>query len=57
VVGAVAQFFFEWEWWDFVMALSSLAFVLALISALCRKKPATSDLPDPGVSAAKRPGF
>lgn len=57
VFGAVAKSVFEWEWWDFLVALSSLAFIVGLTLALARTKPAIRDLPAPDIFDAERPGF
>jgi hypothetical protein len=45
VVGAVGRFFIAWEWWDFVMALASLAFAAGWIVSLVKARPAPPDLP------------
>jgi hypothetical protein len=45
VVGAVGRFFIAWEWWDFVMALASLAFSVGLMASLTKAEPAPADLP------------
>jgi hypothetical protein len=45
VVGAVGRFFIAWQWWDFVMALASLAFAVGLMMSLFKAKPAPADLP------------
>jgi hypothetical protein len=45
VAGAVGRFVIQWEWWDFVMALPSLAFAVGLILSLVKAGPAPADVP------------
>jgi len=57
VVGAVGRYFFKGQGWDFLVGLSSFAFIVGLIWTLGRAKPASTDLPDLDIFTAKRPGF
>lgn len=36
VLFAVANALIEWEWWDFLLVLSSMAFVLGLVLLLAQ---------------------
>jgi hypothetical protein len=45
VMGAVGRYFVQWEWWDFMMALASMAFAVGWIVTLAKSRPAPADLP------------
>lgn len=57
VGGALGRAFFEWPGWNFLVGLSGFLFILVLIWALARARPAASELPAPEVFTALRRGF
>src|SRR5512143_3362609 len=57
VVGAVGHYFIEWQGWNFLVGLSSFAFIVGLIWSLGRTKPTINELPVPDVFTSKKPGF
>lgn len=57
MIGVVGCAYSNWQGWDFLVGLSGLAFIIGLVWALIRAKPAINELPDLDIFTEKRPGF
>jgi hypothetical protein len=57
LIGAVVRILFDGLGGDVLVGVSSFAFMLGLIWALSRARPASTELPDLDIFTAKRPGF
>jgi hypothetical protein len=57
VMGAAGRIFLDEQGWNFLVGLSSFAFIVGLIWTLSRIKPSFSELPDVNIFAPKRTRF